>query len=70
MIERVYKVAGMHCQSCVAMVKEEVEEIDGVEAVDVDLAGGSATVRLDPGRVSDVAVVDAIREAGYEATPS
>ena len=70
MIERVYKVAGLHCQSCVAMVKEAVEEIDGVESVDVDLAGGSATVRLDPDRVTDAGVVAAIAEAGYEATPA
>jgi copper ion binding protein len=67
-IEREYAVAGMHCESCVALVTEEVGDVDGVEAVSVDLAGGRATVRFDPARVDDARIVEAIRAAGYEAT--
>jgi copper ion binding protein len=66
-IEREFQVKGMHCQSCVALIEEEVGEIDGVESVKVSLDEGVARVRLDPARVPDAAVVAAIREAGYEA---
>jgi copper chaperone CopZ len=45
-------------------VREEVGEIDGVEAVDVDLASGRLVVT--GAGVSDAAVTDAVAETGYE----
>jgi copper chaperone CopZ len=60
---RVYTVAGMTCGHCVMSVREEVSEIAGVQAVDVDLASGRLTVTGD---VSDEAVKGAVAEAGYE----
>jgi copper ion binding protein len=65
MIEtRTYAVEGMTCDHCVLSVREEVSEVGGVSAVDVELASGRLTVT---GRqVSDDAVRDAVAEAGYE----
>jgi copper chaperone CopZ len=61
---RIYAVHGMTCDHCVLSVREEVSEIGGVSAVDVELASGRLTVT---GRqVSDDAVRDAVAEAGYE----
>jgi copper ion binding protein len=62
--EQSYSVAGMTCQHCVMSVREEVGEIAGVSAVDVDLASGRLTVNGD--QVSDDAVRAAVAEAGYE----
>jgi len=42
-----YAVAGMTCEHCVRSVTEEVSEVPGVTAVEVDLAGGRVTVRGD-----------------------
>ena len=70
MVEREYAIRGMHCASCVALVTEEVGEVEGVESVDVRLAEGRATVRLDETIADDAAVIEAIRSAGYEATAS
>ncbi|HEY5788910.1 MAG TPA: heavy-metal-associated domain-containing protein, partial [Microlunatus sp.] len=39
-----YTVTGMTCGHCVMSVTEEVQEIPGVENVDVVLATGSLTV--------------------------
>jgi copper chaperone len=64
MIERIYTVVGMTCDHCVLSVREEVEAVPGIEAVDVDLATGRLTVRGE--RVSDTAVGAAVAEAGYE----
>jgi copper chaperone len=61
--ERTYTVEGMTCGHCVASVREEVGELEGVEAVDVDLATGRVTVTGD---VDDAAVRAAVDEAGYE----
>ena len=57
----------MHCQACVAMIEEEVGELEGVESVAVSLEEGVARVRLDPERATDDDVRAAIRAAGYEA---
>ena len=60
-----YTVAGMSCGHCKAAVTEEVEQIAGVDAVEVDL--DSKLVLVRGVGVSDDAVRAAIREAGYEA---
>ena len=64
MTEKSYTVVGMSCDHCVLSVREEVSEVDGIEAVDVDLASGRLQVRGE--NVSDSAVLDAVADAGYE----
>jgi len=60
-----YTVTGMTCGHCVASVTEEVEEIPGVEKVDVVLETGSLTVTsAEP--VDDAAVKAAVEDAGYQ----
>lgn len=63
--ELTYTVAGMSCGHCKAAVTEEVEQVAGVDAVEVDLDSKRVVVRGED--VSDDAVRSAIREAGYEA---
>ena len=58
-----YEVAGMTCEHCVRSVTEEVSEVPGVTAVDVDLAAGRLTVTGAP---DDSAVRAAVAEAGYQ----
>ena len=62
---RDYVVRGMTCAHCVMSVREEVSEVPGVRAVDVDLASGRMTV--SGGNISDDAVRAAVAEAGYDA---
>ena len=61
---REYTVEGMTCGHCVASVREEVSEVAGVSAVDVELASGRMTVAGET--VDDDAVRAAVAEAGYE----
>jgi copper chaperone len=60
-----YTVTGMTCGHCVASVTEEVEEIPGVESVDVVLETGSLTVTSAEG-LDDTAVKTAVEDAGYQ----
>jgi len=60
-----YAVTGMTCGHCVSAVTEEVTQVPGVTAVDVDLASGRVTVTSDA-PVDDDAVHAAVDEAGYE----
>jgi len=60
-----YTVTGMTCGHCVASVTEEVQEIPGVENVDVVLETGSLTVTsLEP--VDAARVKTAVEDAGYQ----
>ena len=63
-----FEVLGMTCAHCVRAVTEELEALDGVEAVDVDLApGGISTVTVASAlALSDEAVRAAVGEAGYD----
>jgi copper chaperone len=60
-----YRVPGMHCGHCEAAVKEELAEVEGVEAVDVDL--DSKVVMVRGTRLSDDSLRAAIEAAGYDA---
>jgi len=57
----------MTCTSCVSRITRAVRKLDGVESVKVDLGSGSCAVAFDPSRTSLVAIVGAVRRAGYEA---
>jgi copper chaperone CopZ len=61
-----YTVTGMTCDHCVRAVTQEVSAIDGVTAVDVDLATGTLTVE---GTATGEQVAAAVDEAGYGLTP-
>ena len=60
-----YTVNGMTCGHCVASVTEEVQEIPGVEKVDVVLETGSLTVTSEEPVAADT-VKAAVEEAGYQ----
>ncbi|MBJ7354091.1 MAG: heavy-metal-associated domain-containing protein [Thermoleophilaceae bacterium] len=67
---RTYVVTGMTCSHCVASVTEEVTEVPGVEAVEVDLSSGEVTVTTGSSGVSDDAVRAAVELAGYTVVES
>lgn len=60
-----YTVVGMTCGHCVSAVTEEVSELPGVTAVQVDLVTGGLAITSDP-VVDEAAVRAAVEEAGYE----
>jgi copper chaperone len=63
-----FQVEGMSCGHCVNSVQSEVSTIEGVTAVDVDLATGQVTVTSDT-PIDPDAVSVAVEEAGYEVVP-
>lgn len=64
-----FTVTGMTCGHCVASVRDEVSKVDGVSAVDVELATGAVTVTSER-PVDPAAVAAAVDEAGYELAAS
>lgn len=58
-------VTGMTCGHCVSSVTEEVQEIPGVQQVEVVLETGSLNVTsAEP--LDDATVRSAVQEAGYQ----
>ena len=58
-------VTGMHCEKCVARVKEALEGAEGVTSADVRLEDNAATVE---GHGLDAAALTAaVESAGFEA---
>ena len=68
--ETVLKVEGMSCANCVRHVDEALREIAGVAEVEVRLGEGKALITHDPARAPLTALIEAVREAGYEAAPA
>jgi Cu+-exporting ATPase len=66
---RTLSVTGMHCVACQGRVKQALEELDGIEHVDVDLDAGHAIVHFASGPVNCEVLVEAVRRAGYQAEP-
>ena len=63
--ESTYAVPGMHCGHCERAVSAELEQVAGVESVDVDLETKLVTVRGS--NLEDSALRAAIEDAGYVA---
>src|SRR5437868_5611028 len=59
-------VEGMTCAACAARIEKNLNKLDGVEA-SVNLATEKAAVRFDPRRVELAAVLQRIRDTGYDA---
>ena len=60
------EVTGMTCGHCVGAVREALAAVPGVK-VD-NIAIGSASVSFDETRATVGDLVDAVADAGYEAT--
>ncbi|MCI9889790.1 heavy-metal-associated domain-containing protein [Micrococcales bacterium 31B] len=64
-----FTVTGMTCEHCERSVREEVGDLAGVESIEVSAANGTLSVTGDVTLTAD-AVIAAVNEAGYTATPS
>ena len=62
-------VTGMTCGHCVGAVRDELEQVAGVTAAEVDLATGKVSLSLSS-PVERAALVAAVEEAGYAVTPA
>jgi Cu+-exporting ATPase len=62
-----FPIEGMTCTSCASRITRAVRKLDGVESIKVDLGSDSCAVSFDPDRTSLVAIVEAVRRAGYES---
>jgi Cu+-exporting ATPase len=67
-VEASLVIEGMTCASCVGRVEKALGAVPGVQEASVNLATGLARVRMAAG-TSEQALVDAVKDAGYDAKP-
>ncbi len=58
-------VEGMSCSHCVATIQKALEELGGVERVEVDLQKKNVRVFYDPDAVNLQSIKDRIADQGY-----
>ncbi len=66
MIEKTLDVPAIACGHCKNAIEGAVGQLDGVDAVKVDIESKRVTVRYDAAAIQHDAVVAAIEDAGYE----
>lgn len=62
---KIYKVIGITCASCVSLVQNKVQKIEGVETCDVGLSSEKATVTFKDAPVSLEIINKALHPFGY-----
>lgn len=62
-MKKVIKIDGMGCQHCVNSVKKTLEELSGIEVLEVKI--GEATIEVAEDYDMNV-IAEALDEAGYE----
>jgi copper chaperone len=65
-VERVLAVQGMTCEGCEQAIRGALGRLDGIVAASPDHRAGRVSVRYDTDRVSETAIKQRIRLAGYD----
>ncbi|HII71392.1 TPA: heavy-metal-associated domain-containing protein [Candidatus Woesearchaeota archaeon] len=60
------RILGMHCSSCEMLIRDGLEELDGVKDVQVSHKTGSATLVFDESKINENAIKSAIATEGFE----
>ncbi len=63
-------IGGMTCATCAGRVEKALRASPGVATAQVNLASEVATVAYTPGLISIDALVAAVQDAGYDASPA
>ena len=62
-------VQGMDCAECTRHVKRAIEQVSGVESVEVYLVSEKAVIQHQPGSIDKTAIRKAVASAGYTVPP-
>jgi copper chaperone len=60
------QVSGMNCGSCELLVKEALEEVEGVREAEASHLKGSVIIDYEPQKVSIASLEAAIEEQGFK----
>ncbi|MBI5614551.1 heavy metal translocating P-type ATPase [Candidatus Gottesmanbacteria bacterium] len=58
----------MHCQSCEMLIKDELSSLSGIKDITIDYKAGAGFATATDNQISDVVILDAIKNAGYQGS--
>ncbi|MGM9538181.1 MAG: heavy metal translocating P-type ATPase [Candidatus Onthomonas sp.] len=64
-----FTITGMSCAACSAHVERAVNQLPGIHSASVNLLANSMTAEFDETKLTAAQICDAIRAAGYGASP-
>ena len=66
LIDKQYRVSGMHCAACSSRIERVIDGLDGVDSVSVNLASETMTCRYDGGKVDSGDLIERVAQLGFE----
>ncbi len=60
------KVLGVDCNNCAANVRKALEDVNGIENLDIRLSEKIAIVTFDPEKVSKQEITEKVEDFGYD----
>lgn len=61
-----FKVKGMHCKSCEILIKDSLEDNEGVKEVIASNEKQTVTIEYDQTKTTETKLKEIIKEEGYE----
>jgi copper chaperone CopZ len=60
------KVLGVDCNNCAANVRKALEDVNGIENLEIKLLEKIALVTFDPDKVSKQDITEKVEDFGYD----
>lgn len=61
-----FKVVGMYCTSCKAIVEKQLKNEQAVKKIDIDYITDSVIVEFDPSLITKQEIKDRLEKSGYK----
>ena len=66
-MKKTFKITGIHCKSCVALISMDLEDLPGIQEIEICNQTGSTTIEYDETKVIWEEIVKSIEGSGeYE----
>ena len=65
MVKKIFKIKGMHCNSCSNLIKESLKNVEGIGKVEASYAKEEVSVEFNSDNVSESKIKKVIEGAGY-----
>lgn len=62
-----FKVSGIHCKSCIALIKMNIEELPGIADIAADEKSSIVRVAFDQSATDAKSIIQKIESGGYKA---
>ena len=70
MIKKTFKVADMSCTNCVMKLESLEDILDGVKEINASYHKLEMVVEYDESRLTEDAIIAAVKKKGYHAVPT